>query len=43
MLDKLSIPIIQAPMLGATSESITIAVSQAGGLGSFAAAGSSPL
>ena len=42
MLDKLSIPIIQAPRLGATTESITIAVSQTGALGSFAAAGSAP-
>jgi nitronate monooxygenase len=42
MLDKLSIPIIQAPMLGATTEAIAIAVSKTGGLGSFAAAGSSP-
>jgi nitronate monooxygenase len=42
MLDQLAIPIIQAPMLGATTERIAIAVSQTGGLGSFAAAGSSP-
>jgi len=26
MLDRLAIPIIQAPMLGATTEAITIAV-----------------
>ena len=39
MLDRLAIPIIQAPMLGATSEMIAIAVSRAGGLGSLAAAG----
>ena len=42
MLDRLPIPIIQAPMLGATTEAIAIAVSNAGGLGSFAAAGSTP-
>ncbi len=42
MLSRLTIPIIQAPMLGATTEAIAIAVSNAGGLGSFAAAGSSP-
>ncbi len=42
MLDHLDIPIIQAPMLGATNESIVVAVSQTGALGSFAAAGSSP-
>lgn len=41
MLDQLAIPIIQAPMLGATTEAIAIAVSNVGGLGSFAAAGSS--
>lgn len=42
MFDRLAIPIIQAPMLGATTESIAIAVSKAGGLGSFAAAGLTP-
>ena len=42
MLDRLTIPIIQAPMLSATTEAIAIAVSQTGALGSFAAAGSSP-
>jgi nitronate monooxygenase len=42
MFDQLEIPIIQAPMLGATTESIVIAVSKTGALGSFAAAGSSP-
>lgn len=42
MFSRLRIPIIQAPMLGATDAAITIAVSQAGGLGSFAAAGSTP-
>ena len=42
MLASLEIPIIQAPMLGATTEAIAIAVSRAGGLGSFAAAGSTP-
>ncbi|MGL4811033.1 MAG: NAD(P)H-dependent flavin oxidoreductase [Beijerinckiaceae bacterium] len=42
MLDRLSIPIIQAPMLGATTEAIAIAVSLAGGMGSLAGAGLSP-
>jgi nitronate monooxygenase len=42
MLNQLAIPIVQAPMLGATTRDIAIAVSQAGGLGSLAAAGSSP-
>ena len=40
MLNRLAIPIIQAPMLGATTEAIAIAVSNVGGLGSFPAAGS---
>ena len=35
-------PIIQAPMLGAGAEALAIAVSRAGGLGSFPAAGSTP-
>lgn len=35
----LAVPIIQAPMLGATGKDIVVAVSQAGGLGSLAAAG----
>jgi nitronate monooxygenase len=42
MLNELAIPIIQAPMLGATTAQIAIAVSEAGGLGTLAAAGSSP-
>ncbi|MGL4323021.1 MAG: NAD(P)H-dependent flavin oxidoreductase [Beijerinckiaceae bacterium] len=42
MLDRLAIPIIQAPMLGATTQAIAIAVSQAGGMGSLAAAGMAP-
>ncbi len=42
MLSRLPIPIIQAPMLGATTEAIAIAVSNAGGMGSLAAAGSTP-
>ncbi|MGP0059211.1 MAG: NAD(P)H-dependent flavin oxidoreductase [Beijerinckiaceae bacterium] len=41
MLNELAIPIIQAPMLGATTAELAIAVSRAGGLGSLAAAGSS--
>ena len=35
----LPIPIMQAPMLGASTPAMTLAVSQAGGLGSLAAAG----
>jgi nitronate monooxygenase len=42
MLKDLPIPIIQAPMLGATTAETAIAVSQAGGLGTLAAAGSPP-
>jgi nitronate monooxygenase len=36
-LDTLSIPIIQGPMLGVSSEALVLAVSNAGGLGSLAA------
>lgn len=36
MLPKLSVPIIQAPMLGASTPQMAIAVSEAGGLGSLA-------
>jgi nitronate monooxygenase len=42
MLDRLSIPIIQGPMLGASTEAMVAAVSQAGGLGSLAASSLSP-
>ncbi len=42
LLDLLHIPIIQAPMLGASDTAMAIAVSKAGGLGSYAAAGSTP-
>lgn len=42
MFDALTMPIIQAPMLGAGAEALAIAVSRAGGLGSFPAAGSTP-
>lgn len=41
-LDDLAMPIIQGPMLGATSEKLVAAVSNAGGLGSFAASLQSP-
>ena len=37
LLDSLPIPIIQAPMVGATLDEITVAVSEAGGLGTLAA------
>lgn len=39
MLDKLAVPIIQGPMLGASTRAMAIAVSNAGGLGSYAASG----
>lgn len=42
MLDRLTIPIIQAPMLSATTDAIVLAVARAGGLGSLAAAGMTP-
>lgn len=38
----ISVPIIQAPMLGATDAAIVTAVGAAGGLGTLAAGGSSP-
>ena len=42
LLDDLPIPIIQAPMVGASLEALTVAVSIAGGLGTFAIATLSP-
>jgi nitronate monooxygenase len=42
MLDDLPIPILQAPMAGATFDAMTVAVSQAGAMGSLAAAGVAP-
>jgi nitronate monooxygenase len=42
LLDKLSIPIIQAPMLGASTQAMALAVSRAGGMGQLAAAGLGP-
>ncbi len=42
LLNSLPIPILQAPMAGATFEAMTVAVSQAGGLGNLAAAGVAP-
>jgi len=42
MLDKLPIPIIQAPMVGASSFEMALAVSKAGGLGSFGAGAMAP-
>ncbi len=38
----LPIPIVQSPMLGASTPEMTLAVGRAGGLGSFAAAGLAP-
>ncbi|WP_068879155.1 nitronate monooxygenase family protein [Phenylobacterium sp. CCH12-B4] len=37
LLDSLPIPIIQAPMVGASLEALTIAASEAGGMGTLAA------
>jgi nitronate monooxygenase len=42
MLDGLPIPILQAPMAGASFDAMAVAVSQAGGMGSLAAAGVAP-
>lgn len=40
LLDSLTYPIVQGPMLGASTRAMAIAASQAGALGSFAASGS---
>ena len=42
MLDALPIPILQAPMAGASFDAMTVAVSQAGAMGNLAAAGVAP-
>jgi nitronate monooxygenase len=42
LLEKLPIPIVQGPMLGASGPELAVAVSKAGGLGSLAASGMSP-
>jgi nitronate monooxygenase len=42
LLDGLEIPIIQAPMLGASDAALAIAVSRAGGMGSLAAGALAP-
>jgi len=42
LLDGLSIPILQAPMLGASDERLPLAVNAAGGMGSLAAGGLAP-
>ena len=42
LLDDLPIPIIQAPMAGASFDDLAVAVSEAGGLGSLPAAGIAP-
>lgn len=42
LLQTLPIPIIQAPMAGASFDAMAVAVSRAGGLGSLAAAGVAP-
>ncbi|MET0274874.1 MAG: nitronate monooxygenase, partial [Phenylobacterium sp.] len=42
LLERLPIPILQAPMLNSSADALAIAVSAAGGLGSLAAAGTAP-
>ena len=42
LLDGLAIPIIQAPMLGASDQALAIAVGGAGGMGTLAAGGLAP-
>jgi nitronate monooxygenase len=42
LLDGLAIPIVQAPMAGATFDAMTVAVSRAGALGSLPAVGVAP-
>ncbi|MCA3593742.1 MAG: nitronate monooxygenase [Methylobacterium sp.] len=42
LFQALAMPIIQAPMLGAGAEALTLAVSRAGGMGSLAAAALGP-
>jgi nitronate monooxygenase len=42
VLNTLSIPIVQGPMLGASNEALALAVSKAGGLGSLAASNLAP-
>jgi nitronate monooxygenase len=42
LLDGLAIPILQAPMVGASTDAMALAVSRAGGLGSIAAGVLSP-
>jgi nitronate monooxygenase len=42
LLDALPIPIVQAPMVGASLDELTVAVSEAGGLGALAAAALPP-
>lgn len=42
LLDGLAIPILQAPMVGASTEALALAVSRAGGLGSLAAGSLAP-
>jgi nitronate monooxygenase len=42
VLERLAIPIIQAPMLGASTQAMALAVSRAGGMGQLAAAGLGP-
>jgi nitronate monooxygenase len=42
LLASLPVPIIQAPMVGASFDAMTVAVSEAGGMGTFAAATLAP-
>jgi nitronate monooxygenase len=41
-LNKLNVPVVQGPMLGASTQSMVIAVSNAGGLGALAASSLAP-
>jgi nitronate monooxygenase len=42
LLDSLPIPIVQAPMVGASLDALTVAVSEAGGMGTLAAGALAP-
>jgi nitronate monooxygenase len=42
LLDDLAIPIVQAPMVGASLDALAVAVSEAGGMGALAAAALAP-
>ena len=42
LLDGLAIPIVQAPMVGASRDALALAVDRAGGMGTLAAGGLAP-